>query len=115
MGMAKMTSSIAPASGTAGDGILARATNLPNPFADWNQVHLLYCSSDSWAGSTPPMDVDATHVWYTLPAGEVYRVSRDGGAKEPVAVAQETPTEIVAGATDAVFWIAATRIYTAPK
>lgn len=61
------------------------------------------------------MDVDATHVWYTLPAGEVYRVSRDGGAKEPVAVAQETPTEIVAGATDAVFWIAATRIYTAPK
>lgn len=61
------------------------------------------------------MDVDATHVYYTLSTGEVYRVSRDGGPREPVAVAQETPTDIVAGAADAVYWVAATRIYTAPK
>lgn len=60
-GMTQMSSSLAPATGIVGDGILYRGTAVANPIADANQVFVRYCSSDAWAGTTGPIDVDALH------------------------------------------------------
>ena len=58
-GMTQMTSMLAPAGGIPGDGILLRGA--ANPISDANQVFVRYCSSDGWAGTTGPLDVDALH------------------------------------------------------
>lgn len=47
---AKMSSRWAPA-GIVGEGIFdAAPSSGTNDFADWNQVHVYYCSSDTWVG-----------------------------------------------------------------
>lgn len=40
-----------------GDGIFARRPE--NPFANWNQVFVRYCSSDLWSGRAPALTVQA--------------------------------------------------------
>ena len=57
--MNKMTSDEAPDVGIDGKGILARRAE--NPFADWNQVFVYYCSSDNWTGGGATRDVDVEH------------------------------------------------------
>lgn len=59
-GMTQMTSLISPP-GIDGDGILYRGSAIANPLADANHVFVRYCSSDEWAGTTGPLDVDAKH------------------------------------------------------
>jgi hypothetical protein len=60
-GMTQMTSTLAPATGIGADGILYRGSAVTNPLADANHVYVRYCSSDGWAGTTGPLDVDAVH------------------------------------------------------
>lgn len=60
-GMTQMTASLAPAQGINANGILYRGAAYTNPLADANHVFVRYCSSDAWAGSTGPIDVDAAH------------------------------------------------------
>jgi len=60
-GMTQMSSALAPATGIPADGILYRGPAHVNPIADANQVFVRYCSSDTWAGRTGPIDLDALH------------------------------------------------------
>ena len=60
-GMTQMTSSLAPAMGTRGDGILYRGPQEVNPLADANHVFVRYCSSDGYTGHSGVVDVDAAH------------------------------------------------------
>lgn len=60
-GMTQMSATLAPAGGIGADGILYRGAAHANPIADANQVFVRYCSSDGWAGSTGPLEVDAVH------------------------------------------------------
>lgn len=61
-GMDKMTSTLAPANGAAGNGIFSASPT--NPFHDWNHVLVHYCSSDSWSGTGEDVSVTAE-----LPSG----------------------------------------------
>jgi hypothetical protein len=47
-GANKLSSHFAPERGMRGDGIFSREAR--NPFAQWNQVFVYYCSSDGWSG-----------------------------------------------------------------
>ncbi len=62
-GMTQMTATLAPMTGTIGDGIMRRGGALgePNPVGDWNHVFVRYCSSDEWSGTAGPVDVDTVH------------------------------------------------------
>jgi hypothetical protein len=62
-GMTQMTATLSPAMGINGNGILARGGALgePNALGDYNQVFIRYCSSDAWAGTAGPVDVDGHH------------------------------------------------------
>ncbi len=56
-GMDKMSSSLAPAPGSRGAGMLS--DNTDNPLHDWNHVLIYYCSSDSWSGTQAGIDLTA--------------------------------------------------------
>ena len=58
-GMTQMTADLAPDGGINGAGILNRRE--ANPFGDWNQVFLRYCSSDSWGGTARDVVLDGVH------------------------------------------------------
>lgn len=46
----------------AGTGILRRGDpKRPSPFSDWNQVRVVYCSSDTWTGTRRDVPFEATH------------------------------------------------------
>lgn len=62
-GETQMTNLLSPAQGIRGDGILEQggAFGVPNPVGGWNHVFVRYCSSDSWAGTAGPIEVDAHH------------------------------------------------------
>lgn len=61
-GMTQMTATLSPAGGIPGDGILQRGgAGAGSPLADSNHVFVRYCSSDGWAGTAGPVDVDAAH------------------------------------------------------
>lgn len=62
-GMTQMTNRESPSIAIDGDGILQQggAFGEPNPLGDFNHVFVRYCSSDSWAGTTGPIEVDAVH------------------------------------------------------
>lgn len=59
-GETQMTSTLAPATSTGADGILARGIKT-NPTGDYNQVLIRYCLSDDWSGRSAALDVDAAH------------------------------------------------------
>lgn len=54
--MTQMTSKVAPAVGTVGEGIFERRTD--NPIGNWNQVLVRYCSSDGHAGVSRDVVLD---------------------------------------------------------
>lgn len=62
-GMTQMTNTLSPARGINGQGLLARGGALgePNALGDGNQVFIRYCSSDAWAGTAGPVEVDGHH------------------------------------------------------
>jgi hypothetical protein len=60
-GMHQMTSTLLPAAGTPGRGILYRGAQFTNPYDDANHVLLKYCTSDTYAGHTGDLVVDAQH------------------------------------------------------
>lgn len=55
--MTQMTSNVAPQGGTVGNGIFERRVD--NPVGNFNQVMVRYCSSDSHAGESRDVVVDA--------------------------------------------------------
>lgn len=55
--MTQMTSNVAPAGGTVGNGIFERRVD--NPIGDFNHVLVRYCSSDVHAGTSRDVIVDA--------------------------------------------------------
>jgi len=57
-GAKKMSSRGAPSPGMNGGGIQSRRR--PNRFRGWNQVHVYYCSSDSWSGTASNVELQAT-------------------------------------------------------
>jgi hypothetical protein len=59
-GETQMSSRLAPKVGIAGDGILYRGSQFTNPFDDFNQVFVRYCTSDTYAGDAT-RTVDAVH------------------------------------------------------
>ena len=75
-GMTQMTATLAPATGIPGNGILYRGTSASNPIEDANQVFVRYCSSDMWAGTSGPLDVDAVHPSSGVPVR--YRIDFRG-------------------------------------
>jgi hypothetical protein len=60
-GMNQMTSTRLPAVGTPGRGVLYRGAQFTNPYDDANHVLLPYCSSDTHAGDTGELVIDAHH------------------------------------------------------
>jgi hypothetical protein len=57
-GANKLSSRFAPRDGIAGGGIHSRDAR--NPFAGWNHVYVLYCSSDGWTGQSRDRATAAT-------------------------------------------------------
>lgn len=60
-GMRQMTSTLLPAAGTVGRGVLYRGAQFTNPYDDANHVLLPYCASDTHAGRTGTLVIDAQH------------------------------------------------------
>lgn len=51
-----------------GDGLFLRGDPARlNPFGDWNQVELQYCTSDSWAGQSRSVELSAVHPQTNAP------------------------------------------------
>lgn len=58
-GANKLSSAFAPAGGIKSGGI--ESPDARNPFAEWNQVFVYYCSSDGWAGQARDVRSVAVH------------------------------------------------------
>jgi len=62
-GMTQMTGNVAPLRRIDGMGIMARPADAPqaaaNPYANFNQVFLRYCSSDAWSGTARDSSLEA--------------------------------------------------------
>jgi hypothetical protein len=72
-GMQQMSSTLLPAAGTVGRGILYRGPGASNPLADANHVLLKYCSSDNHSGHSGPLVVNAVHPTNGLPVQFQFR------------------------------------------
>lgn len=60
-GMQGMTATASPVQGIRDGGILNRAMGVQNPLADYNQVFVRYCSSDTWSGTAGDVVLTAPH------------------------------------------------------